>query len=313
MENHFDKTLRLDMIPPMSRTHYVKDEFVIADNLNLKLPERIASMLVEGLHTRTLSPKGLNFPYRIGFNAILFVETGEVDCILGDSVIHARASSVIMIPSATILMKLTWEAGTRFLMIAYNDGHLLSSMAIPSAKIIRAAMIRPIHIPISRERSERYLRLLEVGLHVAGGGEDYSFREDIIGGFAAMLSGGLARMVMEMPAKRGRSSREIILTEDFIRLVQRCCKEHRDLGFYAGELCISPKYLSRIVPRVTGKKALEIIRENVIAEAILLLKERDLDIQQISGLLNFPSSSYFSRYFHEATGLSPSRYIHSGD
>ncbi len=298
MEKRLDKTLRLDMIPPMSRTLYVKNEFVIADNLDLKLPEKIAAMLSEGLHTRTLSPRGLSFPYRIGFNAILFVETGEVDCVLGDKVFHARACSVIMIPSATILMNLTWEAGTRFLMIAYNDGHLISSMTIPSAKIIRAAMIRPIHIPISRERSERYLRLLEVTLHVAEGGDEYHFREDIIGGFAAMLSGGLARMI----------SREITLTEDFIRLVQRHCKEHRDLGFYAEELCITPKYLSRIVPRVTGKKALGIIRENVISEARLLLGERDLDIQQISALLGFPSASYFSRYFHEATGMSPSKY-----
>ena len=308
MEKRLDKTLRLDMIPPMSRTLYVKNEFVIADNLDLKLPEKIAAMLSEGLHTRTLSPRGLSFPYRIGFNAILFVETGEVDCVLGDKVFHARACSVIMIPSATILMNLTWEAGTRFLMIAYNDGHLISSMTIPSAKIIRAAMIRPIHIPISRERSERYLRLLEVTLHVAEGGDEYHFREDIIGGFAAMLSGGLARMIMEIPSKRGQSYREITLTEDFIRLVQRHCKEHRDLGFYAEELCITPKYLSRIVPRVTGKKALGIIRENVISEARLLLGERDLDIQQISALLGFPSASYFSRYFHEATGMSPSKY-----
>lgn len=309
MDNRYDKILRLDMIPPMSRTHYVKDEFVIADNLNLKVPEKIASMLEKGLHTRTLSPLGLSFPYRIAFNAILFVDTGEVDCILGESVFHARACSVIMIPSATILMNLTWEAGTKFLMIAYNDGHLLSSMAIPSAKIIRAAMIRPIHIPISRERSERYLKLLDVALHVAEGGNDYYFREDIMGGFSAMLSGGLARMIMEMPSKKGRSSRETTLTEDFIRLVQRNCRERRDLGFYAGELCISPKYLSRIVPRVTGKKALEIIRENVIAEAKMLLGERDLDIQQISDLLGFPSASYFSRYFHEATGFPPSKYI----
>ncbi len=94
MEKRLDKTLRLDMIPPMSRTLYVKNEFVIADNLDLKLPEKIAAMLSEGLHTRTLSPRGLSFPYRIGFNAILFVETGEVDCVLGDNVFHARACSV---------------------------------------------------------------------------------------------------------------------------------------------------------------------------------------------------------------------------
>jgi AraC-like DNA-binding protein len=99
------------------------------------------------------------------------------------------------------------------------------------------------------------------------------------------------------------------VTQDFIRLVQARCLEHRDLDFYARELCITPKYLSRIVSKVAGKKALLVIQENVIAEAEALLEEGKYNIQEISDLLHFPSPSYFCRYFRKATGQTPRAYM----
>ena len=81
MEHPLDKTLHLDMVPRTSKTLYVKDEFVISDNLSIRVPPGIAALLEKGRPTRTLRPNWLEFPYRIGFNAILFVETGVVDFI----------------------------------------------------------------------------------------------------------------------------------------------------------------------------------------------------------------------------------------
>ena len=78
MEHPLDKTLHLDMVPRTSKTLYVKDEFVISDNLSIRVPPGIAALLEKGRPTRTLRPNWLEFPYRIGFNAILFVETGVV-------------------------------------------------------------------------------------------------------------------------------------------------------------------------------------------------------------------------------------------
>ena len=73
MEHPLDKTLHLDMVPRTSKTLYVKDEFVISDNLSIRVPPGIAALLEKGRPTRTLRPNWLEFPYRIGFNAILFV------------------------------------------------------------------------------------------------------------------------------------------------------------------------------------------------------------------------------------------------
>ena len=75
-----ENTLKLDMVPAMARTLSLKDEIVISDNLDSRIPEGISSMLGRELPTRTLKPKGMKFPYRVAFNAILFVESGRIDC-----------------------------------------------------------------------------------------------------------------------------------------------------------------------------------------------------------------------------------------
>jgi AraC-like DNA-binding protein len=309
MEHPLDKTLHLDMVPRTSKTLYVQNEFVISDNLSIRVPPGIAALLEKGRPTRTLRPNWLEFPYRIGFNAILFVETGVVDCILNTETFRITNRSVLLIPSATLLRDLSWQAGTRYILFGYNDGKLFSAMTSRSAKILKASMIAPFVLTMDRERMDRYMHLIKVLIHVASGGPDYDFQDDIINGAAQMFSGGLARLVVERTDHRARVPREMTVTQDFIRLVQARCLEHRDLDYYARELCITPKYLSRIVSKVAGKKALLVIQENVIAEAESLLKAGKYNVQQISDLLHFPSPSYFCRYFRKATGQTPREYM----
>ncbi|MBR2225551.1 MAG: hypothetical protein IJ884_07200, partial [Bacteroidales bacterium] len=233
MEHPLDRTLHLDMVPRTSNTLYVKEEFVISNNLSIRVPPGLAALLEKGRPTRTLRPNWLEFPYRIGFNAILFVETGMVDCILNLESFHIDCCSVLLIPSATLLRDLTWQAGTKFILFGYNDGKLFSAMNSRSAKILKASMIAPFVVTMARERMDRYMHLIKVLIHVASGGPDYDFQDDIIDGAAAMFSGGLARLVVEKMEQRTRVPREMTITQEFIRMVQARCLEHRDLDYYA--------------------------------------------------------------------------------
>ncbi len=303
------RTLRLDMVPRTARTIYVKDEFVISDTLEIRVPASMSALLKAGKPTRTLHPVGLEFPYRIGFNAIVFVVEGCVDCTLNTEDFHVQASAVLIMPSAVMLRALSWQAGTRIVLFAYNDGKLFSSMTSRSAKILKTEMIVPFVMYMKRDRMDRYLQLLQVLLHVAEGGKDYDFQDDIINGSARMLCGGLAKMIVEKKSFKSHTPREVALMQEFVSLVQIHCRERRDLEFYAGALCVSPKYLSRIVSKVSGKKALMIIREAVITEAESLLKGGKYNVQQISDMLNFPNPSYFGRYFLKAEGKTPRKYM----
>lgn len=95
------------------------------------------------------------------------------------------------------------------------------------------------------------------------------------------------------------------ILDKFMSLVQQNFKNERFLEFYADRLQITPKHLSRTVKALTGSTAVEWIERYVILEAKVLLKSTNLNIQQISDELNFPSQSFFGKYFKKKVGLSP--------
>ena len=101
------------------------------------------------------------------------------------------------------------------------------------------------------------------------------------------------------------------IVEHFMELVQEHYREQRLIGFYADKLCVTPKYLSKLVKDHTGRSAGEWIESHVILEARAMLHSSDMTIQQIAVLLNFPNQSFFGKYFKRATGLSPKQYRHS--
>jgi len=103
-----------------------------------------------------------------------------------------------------------------------------------------------------------------------------------------------------------------ILVEKFLQLVQTYHKEQRGLEFYANKLCLTPKHLSKVVKETSGKPANDWIDEHVTLIAKALLKSTNMTVQQISDELNFPSQSFFGKYFKRVTGMSPREYKRKG-
>ena len=101
------------------------------------------------------------------------------------------------------------------------------------------------------------------------------------------------------------------LTEKFLSLVQQHFKKERFLDFYASQLEVSSKHLSRTIKDATGFTAVEWIDRFVILEAKVLLKSTTMSIQQISDELNFASQSFFGKYFKKHTGRSPKEFRNS--
>lgn len=110
---------------------------------------------------------------------------------------------------------------------------------------------------------------------------------------------------VELPAGAGRKN---TLFYEFLKLVEENCAANRSVAFYADKLCVSPKHLSATIKTTSGRTAGEWIDSYVITEATQLLKNTGLTIQEISMRLNFPNQSFFGKYFHRLTGVSPRGY-----
>ena len=98
------------------------------------------------------------------------------------------------------------------------------------------------------------------------------------------------------------------LTTSFIKLVEDNYTKHRELGFYAEKLNLTPKHLSRVVKQTSGKSAMEWIEKHVILDAVSQLLSSNISIKEIAYRLNFPSQSCFGKYFSRVVGVSPATY-----
>ncbi len=104
-------------------------------------------------------------------------------------------------------------------------------------------------------------------------------------------------------------SRQENLFRQFIELLNQYASKEREVQFYAEKLNITPKYLSTITNAYSGKNASRWIAEYVVTLAKELMKENKCRIQDVSEMLNFPSQSFFGRFFKRTAGISPKRYM----
>lgn len=110
---------------------------------------------------------------------------------------------------------------------------------------------------------------------------------------------------------RNSSNRSKVIFEQFIKLVSEYHLQHRNVGFYADKLCLTPKYLSKLIKTATGRSAPDWIDAYVILEAKNLLKYSNVTIKEVVYRLNFPNQSVFYKFFKARTGMTPSEYRNS--
>ena len=113
------------------------------------------------------------------------------------------------------------------------------------------------------------------------------------------------------PEAAARTNADVI-TKEFLSIVKENFRKERQLKFYSDALCITPRYLSRVVKECTGASAAEWIERAVVLEARALLKSTNMTVQQISDELNFPSQTFFGKYFKRRVGMSPKEYRRLG-
>lgn len=95
---------------------------------------------------------------------------------------------------------------------------------------------------------------------------------------------------------------------NFMQLLPDHFAEHRDIGFYASELHISPAYLSRIVRQVAGRTVMDYVNQMLLMEASFLLRTTTLSVAQIADRLHFADSASFCKFFSRTKGLTPKEF-----
>lgn len=117
---------------------------------------------------------------------------------------------------------------------------------------------------------------------------------------------GLYRRQLE--SRQASQSREQTIFDRFIYLVNQHATREHQIGFYADKMCLTQRYLGTVIRQASGTTAKEWIDRALVEHVKIELKHTDKPIAQISDEMNFPSASFFSKYFKRETGLTPGDY-----
>ncbi len=104
------------------------------------------------------------------------------------------------------------------------------------------------------------------------------------------------------------STQNATIMNRFLKMLEEgAYREHREVTYYADNLCVTPKYLSEVSKKVSGYAANYWINRFTILDISRLLKDKSLTFVQISDIFGFSSPAYFSRYVQQHLGVKPTQ------
>ncbi|NML21433.1 AraC family transcriptional regulator [Pseudoflavitalea sp. G-6-1-2] len=249
--------------------------------------------------------------FRTDYLTILLVTKGEVECSVNFKKYLLRKNDMLLLAPASIKQVMSVSEGTAATYVAFTPA-FLSRIGMPRNQMEVFEYYSSRYTPLWRLSTKdsnainKFARLVEK--QVARITEHPFGKEMLTHKFYLLLyeMAALGRKYAEQ--EPFQPSRKEHLVIRFVNLVQQQCKSHRSVQHYAGELNITPKYLTETVKEIAGKTAGEILDDYVLLEAKLLLDDPTYSISQIADELNFSDQSFFGKFFKRFTGLSPKEY-----
>ena len=256
----------------------------------------------------------LKYPFRVDCYVAAYCVEGTVDCSVNLTDYHLTTGTLLLFTPGNIV-RITESEQTEHLRLTLicASTSFITSIGINPSKFLIEAMdvLRDPCIHLSADETEMLHKYVNLALDITK--TNPQFIKESIGGlvssvfyqFAGFLADSKRRQDLETPV---RTSRQRKMLEQFIKLaINDHTREHL-VGYYADKMCVTPKYLSKIVKEASGRSVPEWLNELLILDAKNMLRHSDMTIKEISARLNFPSQSFFFRFFKNHTGQTPTQY-----
>lgn len=111
--------------------------------------------------------------------------------------------------------------------------------------------------------------------------------------------------------KIGDKGRHNMVLQNFVVHLFSHYRREREVAFYAGLQNMTPRYFSSIIKEQSGRPASMWINNLVISQMRQMLDDPALSVKEVSVRFNFPSQSFFGKYFKLHAGMSPKEYRRS--
>jgi AraC-type DNA-binding domain-containing proteins len=252
----------------------------------------------------------LEFYYRSEYYALILINQGAVEYSVGGQkfmastgdvlfcgpmeafIIHSISSDIRM-KSIYFTQKLIEEAGFN-----YKTNDILKSFSSTPSYIL------------SKQEKIFYridYHITQLGfLNVSHDLIDYS--NDMIWHHFSLLMYEVQNFNRYLEQQINVSPRHEAITAAFFNLVNQHYAKKHDVQFYADNLAISRKYLTKVLNTTLAKSPKEIINNVLLIEAKVMLKNNKFSVKDVAMKLAFSDQATFSKFFKKLTGMNPTLY-----
>lgn len=131
----------------------------------------------------------------------------------------------------------------------------------------------------------------------------------------ALLRALLLDLCVELEEVNGilddqRPSQGKKLFNRFLTMISNAEVKRQPIAVYAGNLAITPKYLTMLCLKYSNKTASDWVIQYTCEDIRFFLRNSNLSIKEISSKLGFPNMSHFGSYVRKHMGMSPSDFRH---
>ncbi|MCQ2234656.1 MAG: helix-turn-helix domain-containing protein [Paludibacteraceae bacterium] len=281
---------------------YYKDKFFLGDNLGKKLD------LSNYGHYLSL------YPVKTQFTSFLFCCKGNLKIRINFKDYEVSASEAVLIISNSLSQILDISEQSEIIIMAFADDTFFTSLSVSDKALFFSKIQESPVVSIPENRYNSFIEIYKL-LRSDMTSDDFQFKSSALKGYVEILTAHARNWITSFHKNEEEftHNRATQIYMKFVKYVNEFHSKHRDVTFYAEKMCLSPKYLSQVILSVSGKYALDIIKDQVIFEAKALLKSRKYSVQEVAYMLNFPNPSFFGKYFRSEVGCSPRTYMTSED
>ena len=247
---------------------------------------------------------------RLGYNTVVYCRSGRILIELGgNQQVRVKPGEMLLIPTGKLVQPMMVSTDVDANALLISDTVLKSVLGSQISIWNRAMYMKEIYV------LEDTSWAMDMGRYTASIFQNISepvlYRE-IIHSFLRTLLLFVCEDLLRKEAMSEKddasSTHEKEIFNNFLQLISHEQQKRQQVSVYAGKLNITPKYLSAVCKKVSGKTPMRWITESVMEDCYNQLLKTDLSVKEIAHLLGFPNSSFFGQYFRDQAGVTPMEY-----
>ncbi|WP_454801263.1 AraC family transcriptional regulator [Mucilaginibacter phyllosphaerae] len=247
-----------------------------------------------------------SIPHRLNFHKIYLLHRGQGEIQVDDVLYQLGAAQLILIAKGQVE---ALSAGTNLYGFEILFGDCFWERTPSSASNCKAVLFNDAaanqQLKIDCNDLNELMQLFQV-LLTENNKPEYANKVDALAAYLKIIMIKIGNVNASL--HRGFDDQEKQIYRRFLELVSDQYHTHHDVAAFADQLFVTPRKLTEICQRSSGKGAKEVINGQLLAEAKRSLMFSAKSVKEIAYLLSFSSPEQFSHFFKKTTGLSPVDY-----